>query len=59
MNKEELRHNLSLLLMDTNITNPVNCNIVIGEDFVNNFMFYHKLYGVEIFDRLVEELNKL
>lgn len=31
MDKEELRHNLSLLLMDTNITNPVNCDIIIGE----------------------------
>ena len=32
MDKEELRHNLSLLLMDTNITNPVNCDIIIGEE---------------------------
>lgn len=30
MNKEELRHNLSLL-MDTNINNPINCDIIIGE----------------------------
>ena len=29
MNKEELRHNLSLL-MDTNINNPINCDIIIG-----------------------------
>lgn len=32
MDKEELRHKLSLLLMDTNITNPVNCDIIIGEE---------------------------
>lgn len=32
---------------------------LLDEDFVNNFMFHHKLYGVEIFDRLMEELNKL
>lgn len=32
MDKETLRRNLSLLLMDTNITNPINCDIIIGEE---------------------------
>ena len=32
---------------------------LLDEDFVNDFMFHHKLYGEEIFDRLVEELNNL
>ena len=32
---------------------------LLDEDFVNDFMFHHKLYGVEIFNRLVEELNNL
>jgi hypothetical protein len=34
-------------------------NELLDEDFVNNFMFHHNLYGAEIFDRLIEELNKL
>ena len=32
---------------------------LLDEDFINDFMFHHKLYGVEIFNRLVEELNNL
>lgn len=32
---------------------------LLDEDFVNDFMFHHNLYGVEIFDRLVEELKNL
>ena len=32
---------------------------LLNEDFVNDFMFHHKLYGMEIFDRLIEELNNL
>ena len=32
---------------------------LLDEDFVDDFMFHHGLYGVEIFDRLVEELNNL
>lgn len=32
---------------------------LLDEEFVNNFMFHHNLCGQEIFDLLVEELNKL
>ena len=32
---------------------------LLDEDFVNDFMFHHKLYGSKMFDRLIEELNNL
>ena len=32
MNREEIRHKLSALLMDTCEEKPIHCNIPIGED---------------------------
>ena len=32
---------------------------LLDEDFINNFMFHHNLYGQKIFDRLIEELNNI
>ena len=32
---------------------------LLDEEFVNDFMFHHTLYGAEIFDKLMEELNNL
>lgn len=32
MNREDLRHKLSAILMDTSEANPMKCNITIGEE---------------------------
>lgn len=54
MNKEELRHKLSLLLMDTNATNPVNCDIIIGEEEAIGLSSLEMNRIVSIFQELSE-----